>query len=67
MKRGHVEEAKALMRKLHGGQDGASVEATIESEIAGMEGGKDDDRKGNASWGEVGENGTWSSHRWLHV
>lgn len=44
------------MRKLHGGSRGPALEAAIDSEIAGMEGGKDDG-KGSASWGEVSGGG----------
>lgn len=55
MKHGRHGEAKALMGKLQGGGGGAAVDAAIDREIAGMDGGKDEDRKESASWGEVSE------------
>lgn len=56
VKQGRVSEAKAVLRRLHGaggGGGGARQNDEIDREVDGMEGNKDEERKGSASWAEV--------------
>ena len=54
VKQGRVSEAKAVLRRLHGsGGGGVRQNDEIDREVNGMEGNKDEERKGSASWAEV--------------
>lgn len=55
VKQGRVAEAVAVLRKLHGGggKEAGSQDDEIDREVEGMQGNKDEERKGNASWAEV--------------
>lgn len=57
MKQGRVDEAKAVMRRLHGegGRAGAGRRNDeIDAEVDAMGGNKGEEQKGNVSWAEVG-------------